>query len=163
MNYSIDKHTKREKVLDKDDNPVIEKDSHGTPVAKVKLTEGYILRADQAFVGFYETKGKAIAQMEKEKKNPSVVPGQPLTIESHTKKEKQFDKDDKPIMEDGKIKIKVTQGFNLRSGDKVMMFSERRSDLVAKIQMMNGITDPVAAEAAAKPKNPEPTREFKKK
>ena len=161
MNYSIDKHTKREKQEEKVGDkmvPIIVKDKSGKPIAKVNLIKGFILRADDAFVGFYKTKGEAMAQMEKEKKTPSVVPGQPLTIESHTKREKQFDKDDKPIMEDGKVKIVLTRGFNLRSGNRVMMFSEDRSELVKLIQGTTGISDPVKAEESVKPQKPAPKR-----
>ncbi len=161
MNYTIDKHTKREKVRDDKGKPVIIKDDHGKPVAKVKKTEGFIVRANDAMVGFYETKEEAIKAIEKEQKNPSVLPGMSLTIESHRKREKVFDKDGKVVFENGQPKIKITDGFNLRTADKVVMFSEKRSDLVKKIQEITGITNPAAAEASVKPKK-DVTREPKK-
>jgi len=160
MNYTIDNHTKRDKILDEKGNPIIVKDKGGKPVAQVKETKGFIVRADDAFVCFVETKKEAIDRIEKEQNNPSVLPGQVLSIENHTKREKQFDKDEKPMLDEyGKIKIKVTQGYNLRAGDKVVMFSENRADLIAKIQQVTGIENPVAAEESVKPKKQDKKRE----
>jgi len=163
MNYTIDSHTKREKVQDDKGNPITKKDANGTPYAVVKETKGFLLRADNALVGFYETRDEALAAMRKEKDNPSVLPGQVLSIENHKKREKQFNKDGTPIMENGAVKVKITEGYNLRAGNKVVMFSENRADLVAKIQEVNGISDPKVAEQKAGPQKPEPKREPKKK
>jgi len=163
MNYTIDNHTKREKVQDEDGNPVTKKDANGTSYAVVKETPGFLLRADDALVGFYKTRDEAIAAMQKEKDKPSVLPGQVLSIENHKKREKQFDEDGKPIMENGAVKVKITEGYNLRAGNKVVMFSENRADLVAKIQEVTGISDPKVAEKKAGPQKPEPKREPKQR
>lgn len=181
MNYTIDTHIQRIKQKDEDGKPIIEmtddagkvvkdpdkylKENPGLklkPAAKVKETPGFIIRADDAFVAFVETKEEAIKRVEKEQRTPSILPGMTLTIESHVKREKQFDKDEKPILdENGKIKIKLTPGFNLRNDNKVIAFREKRADLVAMIQKVSGIEDPVVAEEKAKPQRPDKKRERK--
>lgn len=157
MNYTIDSHIKREKILDKDGKPVIES-LDDKPVAKVRITHGFIVRADDAMVKFVETRAEAISVIEKEQKNPSVLPGMSLAIESHTKREKQFDKNGKVIIENGRVKIKLTQGFNLRSESKVVMFAEHRKDLIKKIQEITGISDPKIAVQKVLPKSQQKRR-----
>jgi len=180
MNYTIDSHIKREKVKGNDGKPIIDMTNEAgktindpdkylkehpseklKPIARVKLTPGFLVRANDSVVTFVETRKEAIERIEKEQKNPSILPGMALTIESHVKREKMFDKDEKPIMENGRVKVKLTPGFNLRNDNKVIAFREKRSDLVKMIQKVNGIEDPKAAEESMKPKKTPPKRERK--
>lgn len=187
MNYTIDAHTKREKVKDeKTGKPIIDlTDDAGKvikdpdkflkdhpslklkPVARVTLIPGFILRSDDAMVGFFEKKEDAIKQMEKEKKTPSVLPGMILTIESHTKREKVFETDkegnETPVIDPKTRRVKeiLTPGFQLRNENRVVMWSKNREDLVKEIQKVRGISNPKAAEEAARPKK-DVTREPKK-
>lgn len=152
MHYTIDKHTKKEKYLDSAGEPVIEKDSNGRAFAKIKSTPGFIVRADDVVVEFVETKAQAIKVIERERANPSVVPGEPLTIEQHKQRVRVVDGDGNPVLKNGAVQYENKRGFNLRAGDKIVLFSENRADCVKRIQQLTGISDPVAAEESVKPK-----------
>jgi len=161
MNYTIDTHVQRQKVLDEKGNPIITKDAGGKTMAQVKETPGFIVRADDAFVVFVKTRKEAIAIIEKEQKTPSILPGMTLTIENHTKREKIFNKDGTPVMENGRVKENLTPGFNLRNENKVIAFRETRAELVKMIKNVSGIEDDKAAEESVKPKKTPPKRERK--
>lgn len=167
MNYTITPQTKRIRKEEKKDGKMVpllkrvkheQKDKDGKdtfynePV--VELIEGFILRADDAMIGFYKTRSEAVTQMEKEKLTPSPLAGMDFTIEYDTKRNKIF-KDGEPLIgEDGKVVWEVNEGYFLRSGSRVYGFSKNREDLVKKIQSLKGISDPVVAEQEAKPKKP---------
>ena len=127
MEYTIDAHTKREKIW--------EDPKKGTGFKGVKETPGFLVRAENYVVAFVKTKEEANAIVSKEQANPSVVPNQRLEFEAHVKREKIWEKgpDGKEVFKG----TKSTPGFNLRSGVRVIAWAETVEELKKKIKGSN--------------------------
>jgi hypothetical protein len=122
--FTIDQHEKRSRKI-------IYKDGMAEKAENVKevinsTESGFIVRVDDEFLGFFPSKAEAMARIESEKKAPTKIVHESLSIESHAQRSRD---------EDGKIH--VTPGFLLRAGPNVIAFSKNRSELVGMVAKLN--------------------------